>query len=43
MIAGIADTHAALCYLLQNPNLSTKPRTFIDDAARAGDAGVMPA
>lgn len=36
MIAGVADTHAALWYLLKNPRLSSTARTFIDDAARAG-------
>ena len=37
MIAGVADTHAALWYLLKNPRLSQTARTFMDDAARAGD------
>lgn len=36
MIAGIADTHAALWYLLKNPRLSAPARNFMDDAARAG-------
>jgi PIN domain nuclease of toxin-antitoxin system len=36
--AGVADTHAALWYLLKNPRLSQTARTFIDDAARAGDS-----
>jgi PIN domain nuclease of toxin-antitoxin system len=36
MIAGVADTHAALWYLLNNPNLSARARSFIDDAANAG-------
>ncbi len=36
MIAGVADTHAALWYLLNNPLLSPTARTFIDDAAAAG-------
>ncbi len=36
MIAGVADTHAALWYLLKNPRLSTTARSFIDDAASVG-------
>lgn len=36
MIAGVADTHAALWYLLKNPLLSATARTFIDNAAAAG-------
>jgi len=36
VIAGVADTHAALWYLLKNPRLSSTARTFIDDAANAG-------
>jgi PIN domain nuclease of toxin-antitoxin system len=36
MIAGIADTHTALRYLLQNPSLSPTARNFMDDAAAAG-------
>jgi PIN domain nuclease of toxin-antitoxin system len=36
VIAGVADTHTALWYLLGNPRLSEKARTFIDDAARSG-------
>lgn len=43
MIAGIADTHAALWYLLKNPRLSETARNFMDDAARAGqDIGLSP-
>ena len=37
MIAGVADTHAALWYLLKNPRLSFSARTFIDSAAEAGN------
>jgi len=37
MIAGVADTHAALWYLLQNPRLSETARSFMDDAAAAGN------
>ena len=36
MIAGVADTHAALWYLFKNPRLSTRARQFMDDAAAAG-------
>jgi len=36
VIAGVADTHAALWYLLKNPRLSNAAREFIDGAARAG-------
>lgn len=36
MTAGIADTHAALWYLLKNPSLSATARRFIDDAADTG-------
>jgi PIN domain nuclease of toxin-antitoxin system len=36
MIAGVADTHAALWYLLKNPRFSNAAREFIDAAARAG-------
>jgi PIN domain nuclease of toxin-antitoxin system len=43
VIAGIADTHAALWYLLKNPRLSLTARRFIDDAADAGeDIGLSP-
>jgi len=37
VIAGVADTHTALWYLLKNPRLSAVARAFMDDAARAGD------
>lgn len=37
MIAGVADTHAALWYLLGSPRLSARARAFIDGAAIAGD------
>ncbi len=36
MIAGVADTHAALWYLLGNPRLSATARRFMDNAADAG-------
>ena len=36
MIAGVADTHTALWYMLKNPRLSSAARTFIDRAAEAG-------
>ena len=43
MIAGVADTHAALWYLLKNPRLSNTARTFIDEAARSGqEIGLSP-
>jgi PIN domain nuclease of toxin-antitoxin system len=32
MIAGVADTHTALWYLLKNPQLSATARQFMDDA-----------
>ena len=35
-IAGVADTHAALWYLLKNPSLSIAARRFMDHAAAAG-------
>ena len=37
MIVGVADTHAALWYLYKNPRLSPTARTYMDDAARAGN------
>ena len=37
MIAGVADTHAAIWYLLKNPHLSAKARYFIENAAQAGN------
>ena len=36
MIAGVADTHAALWYLLKNSSLSATARRYMDDAAEAG-------
>jgi PIN domain nuclease of toxin-antitoxin system len=36
VIAGVADTHAALWYLLKNPRLPATARGFMDDAANAG-------
>jgi len=36
VIVGVADTHAALWYLLRNPRLSAPARNFMDDAANAG-------
>ena len=37
MIAGVADTHAALWYLLGSPRLSAHAREFMDTAASAGN------
>jgi PIN domain nuclease of toxin-antitoxin system len=43
VIVGVADTHAALWYLLKNPRLSATARTFMDDAALAGyDIALSP-
>jgi PIN domain nuclease of toxin-antitoxin system len=43
VIAGVADTHAALWYLLKNPGLSATAHRFMDDAAAAGqDIVVSP-
>ena len=43
MIAGVADTHAALWYLLKNPSLSGTARRFMDESAAAGyDIMVSP-
>lgn len=43
MIAGVADTHAALWYLLKNPRLSATARSFMDDTADAGlDIALSP-
>ena len=36
MIAGVADTHAALRYLFADPRLSVPAKTFIDEAAESG-------
>ena len=41
MIVGVADTHAALCYLFKNPLLSATARNFTDDAAAAGNDIVL--
>lgn len=41
MIAGVADTHAALWYLLKNPSLSATARRFMDDPAPAGQDIVL--
>jgi PIN domain nuclease of toxin-antitoxin system len=43
VIAGVADTHAALWYLLRNPRLSATARSFMDDAANAGHDIVLSA
>jgi PIN domain nuclease of toxin-antitoxin system len=37
MIAGVADTHTVIWYLLKDPRLSDKARRFIDDAAATGN------
>ena len=43
MIAGVANTHAALWYLLKNSRLSATARDFMDEAARAGrDIALSP-
>jgi PIN domain nuclease of toxin-antitoxin system len=43
VIVGVADTHAALWYLYQNPRLSVAARTFMDGAAEAGhDIALSP-
>jgi PIN domain nuclease of toxin-antitoxin system len=43
VIAVVADTHAALWYLFENPRLSTDARRFMDNAAAAGqDIVVSP-
>ena len=41
MIAGVADTHTALWYLLRNPRLSEVARRFMDNAAEAGNDIVL--
>lgn len=41
MIAGVADTHAALWYLFGDPRLSASAKTFIDQAASAGRKVVL--
>ena len=40
MIAGVADTHAALWYVFKNPLLTASARQFMDDAAASG-AGIV--
>lgn len=37
MMAGVADTHTILWYLLDNPKLSAAARQFMERAAAAGD------
>jgi PIN domain nuclease of toxin-antitoxin system len=37
MIAGVADTHTVIWYLLKDPRLSDKARRFIDDVAATGN------
>jgi PIN domain nuclease of toxin-antitoxin system len=34
--AGVADTHAALWYVLKNPRLSMRAKFFIEEAASNG-------
>jgi PIN domain nuclease of toxin-antitoxin system len=41
MIAGIADTHAALWYLFDDPRLSVAAGEFIDQAAAVGNRVVV--
>jgi PIN domain nuclease of toxin-antitoxin system len=36
MIAGVADTHAALWYLFDDPRISSAASAFIEEAARTG-------
>ena len=42
MIAGVADTRAALWYLLKNPSLSITARRFMDDAAAGQEIALSP-
>jgi len=43
LIAGVADTHTALWYLLKSPRLSIAARKFIDNTALRGQSiGVSP-
>lgn len=35
MIAGVADTHTALWYLMKNPRLSIRARESMDEAVAA--------
>ena len=37
MIAGVADTHTVLWYLLKDTRLSSRAREFMDEAAAAGN------
>ena len=37
MIRAVADTHAVVWYLYNDPRLSPKARTYFEDAAAAGD------
>ena len=41
MIAGVADTHTVLWYVLKNPKLSASALRFIEDAATAGHSIVV--
>lgn len=41
MIAGVADTHTVLGYVLKNPKLSVPALRFIEDAASAGHSIVI--
>lgn len=41
MIAGVADTHTTLWYLLRSPLLSIPARNFIDNAAASGNTIVL--
>jgi PIN domain nuclease of toxin-antitoxin system len=41
VISGVADTHAALWYLLRNPRLSVPAQRFMDNAAAAGNDVVL--
>jgi PIN domain nuclease of toxin-antitoxin system len=38
LIAGVADTHTVLWYLLQNPSLSNTALRYLEDAAAAGES-----
>ena len=37
IVVGVADTHAAVWHLFDDPRLSAAARAFIDEAAAAGD------
>lgn len=41
MIAGVADTHAVLWYVLKNPKLSRAAHQFMEDAAGEGHSIVV--